>query len=249
MNFSMDYGSNGLRIEHIELLELSLEGLSVSLESVQPSQRTIISVKMESSSHILAWNGKFHYGRGQLILWTCWLFKYLQGYNYWTFEFSPHLNKIIETWFYYQFEELILMLYHRDTSLQMLRLIKLLKIVQGLNYWVTEIRPYRQYIHNFVSSGFDYQTDQIETYINTKLILCNVDLLQFLFYTHNISKQEEKIDSAEFYERYQTICYKSIVLQLTDRDNRRKDFISITTAWFLDFVVVILTMAHLRFDV
>ena len=152
----MDYGSNGLRIEHIGFLELSLEGLSVSLESVQPSQRTIISVKMESSSHILAWNGKFHYGRGQLILWTCWLFKYLQGYNYWTFEFSPHLNKIIETWFYYQFEELILMLYHRDTSLQMLRLIKLLKIVQGLNYWVIVIRPYMQYIHNIVSSGFDY---------------------------------------------------------------------------------------------
>ena len=99
MNFSTNTWSIGIRIEHTGLLELSLEGLSVSLESVQPSLRTKFSVGMESSSHILALSGKFQFIRDQLILKIYWVFKFLQGYNYWVFEFSPHINKFMDRWF------------------------------------------------------------------------------------------------------------------------------------------------------
>ena len=189
----MNSGSNGLRIGHIGLLELSLEGLSVSLESVQPSRRSNTMAKLELSTNILIVGRKYRYSEGQLILGHYWYFEYLQGYNFWEYEFSPHKNNFIlqhrHTGKILFYTRLILMSYHRVTSLQILSFFRLSDIVQGHNYWIIESRPYN---HNIVSSGFDYQTDQIERYINSHLILYYLDFLKFLLLIYNIMKQVER---------------------------------------------------------
>ena len=137
----MNSGSNGLRIGHIGLLELSLEGLSVSLESVQPSRRSNTMAKLELSTNILIVGRKYRYSEGQLILGHYWVFEYLQGYNFWEYEFSPHKNNFIlqhrHTGKILFYTRLILMSYHRVTSLQILSffgyLILCKDIISGLS--------------------------------------------------------------------------------------------------------------------
>jgi len=96
MNFSTNTWSIGIRIEHIGSLELSLEGFSVSKKTVRPSRSSKTTTYQELIQHILITTGKFQSGRDQLILRHYWVFKFLQGYNYWEYEFSPHFqNKIL----------------------------------------------------------------------------------------------------------------------------------------------------------
>jgi len=86
----MNTWSIGLRIEHFDLLELSLEGSKVSLKTVRPSQRSQILEMLELISYKLVAGRKFQNLRGILISLTYWAYSFRQGYNYWEFEFSPH---------------------------------------------------------------------------------------------------------------------------------------------------------------
>ena len=203
--------SNGLRFQVLSLLELSLEGWKVSLKTVRSSQRSTKSAGMELSTHILLWSGKFRSSEGQLILKFSWSHKYLQGYNIWEYEFSPHIFTCIEQSIHIKFPQ-----YHRGTPLQILRLLKLLKIVQGLNYWVIVIRQYMQYIHNIVSSGFDYLQQYFwilfyYTYIPFQILrygwLVNVvqghNYWSFAFSLHT----QEILESGSYYQFHPTGRY------------------------------------------
>ena len=212
INFSMITCSNGLRFQVLSLLELSLEGWKVSLKKVRSSQRSTKSAGMELSTHILLWSGKFQSSEGQLILKFSWSHKYLQGYNIWEYEFSPHNFKCIKQSIHIKFQQ-----YHRGTPLQILRLLKLLKIVQGFNYWVIVIRQYLQYIHNIVSLGCDYLLHQYlwilfdDTYIPFQILrygwFVNVVHSQncwgFAFSLHT----QEILESGSYYQFHPTGRY------------------------------------------
>jgi hypothetical protein len=92
----MDTWTIGIRIEHFDLLELSLVGSKVSLKTVRPSQRSKISEMLELILYKFVLDRKFQNRQGILISLTYWVYKFQQGYNFWEFDFSPHkLIKLI----------------------------------------------------------------------------------------------------------------------------------------------------------